>query len=160
MKENDSGTLKIPKKTININKKDINYPYKIKNLILNEGLLTIGNSTFAFQNINKLKLPNSIKRIGAYAFINNPLEELILNEGLEWIGPEAFSECNLKTITIPKTISHIGINAFQGNKLEKVIFDIYSPYTLEYEDTLHDIFGDKVIFENQDLNQYTLKKKK
>ena len=157
MKDTETETFMVPKKKKEITKRDIPNYGKIKQLILYEGLQTIGIGTFALQKIETLKLPTTLQKIGISAFYSNPLKELILNEGLTWIGADAFRDCELKIVTIPKTVTHIGSNAFKDNPLEKVIIDHYSQIGLLYEEELYDIFGTNVIIEKKDL--HTLKKK-
>lgn len=158
IKQITSSNVIIPKDYKIITKKEINTK-NIKNLILQEGLECIGNSTFSLQKISKLTTPATLKRIGSYAFISNPLEILELNEGLEWIGESAFEECNLKEVTIPRSVFHIGTNAFYNNPIEKVIVDVYSLYALGYDEELYDIFGKKVLVERKDLHQIDIKRK-
>lgn len=153
-----SSNIIIPKDYKIITKKEINTK-NIKNLILQEGLECIGNGTFLLQKISKLTTPSTLKRIGSHAFYSNPLEFLELNEGLEWIGESAFEECNLKEVTIPRSVIHIGTYAFNGNPIKKVIIDIYSPYTLEYDEDMYDIFGKEVLVEIKDLHQIDIKRK-
>lgn len=157
MKETESGTFIVPKKKIEITKKEVPSYGKIKQLILNEGIQTIGSGTFALQKIETLKLPTSLKRIGISAFCSNPLRDLSLNEGLNWIGSDAFRDCELRTVIIPKTVNHIGSNAFEDNPLARVVIDHYSPIALLYEEELYQIFGKNVTIEKKAL--HTLSKK-
>ncbi len=71
----------------------------IENLILEEGILYIGRGAFRRNNIKKLYLPKSIKKIDAGAFHLNPLTEVIFYNN----GAEFCSFCfggNIKKITI------------------------------------------------------------
>ena len=62
----------------------------------------------------KLRLPNTLKSIGAYSFYEcTSLEELKLPEGLESIGTYAFGRClSLAHIDIPSGVKSLGYNAF------------------------------------------------
>lgn len=64
-----------------------------------------------------IKLPNSIKRIGAYAFYNcsNIRGFLIIPSGVTKIGAYAFYNCcGLTGLTISCNVTHIGMFAFYG----------------------------------------------
>ena len=59
----------------------------IENLNLEEGLLYIGRCAFRYNNIKKLYLPKSVRKIEAGAFHRNPLTEVIFyNNGAEIAG--------------------------------------------------------------------------
>lgn len=125
---------------------------QIKNLIMYEGLEKIGNGTFKGQKLEKLKTPNSLQVIGAYAFHENALlSNLELNEGLFWIGASAFEGCNLSSITIPKSVNIIGNYAFSNNPLEEVTIDHYSTISLLYDYELYNLFGSKVKIKRKEL---------
>lgn len=71
----------------------------IENLILEEGLLYICQGAFRHNNIRKLYLPKSVKKVENRAFYFNPFTEVIFyNNGVEFEG-YCFS-VNLKKITI------------------------------------------------------------
>ncbi len=58
-------------------------------------------------------VPDAVKEIGAYAFVDNTLEKIILPEGVKKIGDSAFSSCfALEEIEIPDTVTEIGESAF------------------------------------------------
>ena len=102
-------------------------------LILTEGLESIGEEWFENASIREIVIPKSVKTIGDGAFYNcNNLASVILQDGLESIGDECFSGyCNddyndnddgynyetnyapqIREIVIPKTVKSIGDNAF------------------------------------------------
>ncbi|MDE5877189.1 MAG: leucine-rich repeat domain-containing protein [Muribaculaceae bacterium] len=69
------------------------------------------------ENIKKINLPASLKRIGAKAFANFPkVLSITFPKGLKEIGDQAFKGCNFGTITIPDKVKTIGIEAFAGNE--------------------------------------------
>lgn len=71
----------------------------IENLILEEGLLYIGYGAFAHNNIKKLYLPKSVKKVGSRAFNFNPLIEVIFyNNGIKF--EDVCFSTNVKKITI------------------------------------------------------------
>ena len=61
-----------------------------------------------------VKVPEGVRRIGAYAFCDcRVLQRVLLPEGVEEISPYAFYGCfGLREITLPSTVKRIGKNAF------------------------------------------------
>jgi len=70
----------------------------ISNLLINEGCTSIGNYAFYGLNNKNFKtmgLPNSVEKVGQYAFANcNYLKTIFLNNGLEEISGYAFANDN------------------------------------------------------------------
>ena len=80
-------------------------------------LETVGR--FAFWNnplrMDTLKLPNSVKSVGTYAFAGGIYKELILSESMTKLEPYSFSGSSwLETLRIPASITTIGEGALQG----------------------------------------------
>ena len=75
---------------------------------------------WAFQskgNLKSVTLPNSVRKIGQYAFCynNNTLEAVDLPEGVRQIGNYAFGyDYQLQEINIPGSVEEIGQNVFLG----------------------------------------------
>lgn len=64
---------------------------KIHSVTVGEGVTGIGNCAFAFyENIEEVKLPESLERIGEYAFCGTALEEVSIPAGVMEIDPCAF----------------------------------------------------------------------
>ena len=130
---------------------------EIKNLVIPEGISSIGKNSFAGgSGFTSVAMPSGITSIGERAFFNcsglaniqfsenltniepyafcgcSSLESLSLPNGLQSISFEAFKNCSgLKTISIPKTVTEISSWAFSrcGN-LENVISLIESPFEI------------------------------
>lgn len=70
----------------------------------------------AFYNCTSLKdvkIPDSITKIGDYAFYCVPLTSIIIPDSVTEIGTKAFSECHqLNSITLPNLVTVIGDEAF------------------------------------------------
>ena len=62
-----------------------------------------------------MTLPNSVTRIGNYAFHNNQLTSLTLPNAVTSIGTQAFSHNQLTAVTIPNSVTSIGTSAFSNN---------------------------------------------
>lgn len=68
--------------------------------------------------MKSVSLPNTLKRIGSYAFGNNLLTDIVLPEGLEEIGYGAFTLNDLTTITIPSSVHTIKGEIVSGNPIK------------------------------------------
>ncbi|MBQ7445489.1 MAG: leucine-rich repeat protein [Clostridia bacterium] len=77
----------------------------------------ICDSTFCFLDIKDLVIPDSVKKIGNFAFYGSKIETLTCGSGLVSIGKEAFRDCkNLNTVNLPAGLSEIGKEAFYVDK--------------------------------------------
>ncbi|MGN0542115.1 MAG: leucine-rich repeat protein [Acutalibacteraceae bacterium] len=107
-----------------------------RNVVLPNGLTSIADGAFSgCIKLTNITIPNTVKRIGKYAFNNTALlrvyipssvesvgdyafsycfylEELILSEGLKEIGNFAFASLDFKYLTIPESVTSIGMLAF------------------------------------------------
>ena len=71
------------------------YEGKVKNVIISDGITSVGSGTFRLSSLKKVKLPDSVKSIGS----------------------GAFSGCDgLVDINVPDSVSSIGTSAFLGTK--------------------------------------------
>ena len=70
------------------------------------------------------EIPNTVKRIGGYAFYHSRLDEILIPEGVEKISWHAFDGCvNLKRIVFPSSLQKISCFALANcPRLEEVIF--------------------------------------
>ena len=68
--------------------------------------------SFESKEIQSIIIPDSIKEIQAYAFLNNDLISIELLNSVAKIGYEAFGNNNLENITIGNSIQYISGNAF------------------------------------------------
>lgn len=100
-------------------------------------LEVIGDKAFyATTGLEVIKLPDSVKSIGNYAFYKSAITELVLPAALETIGDNAFQECErLFKIVVQEKIKTIGANAFDKTGIQS----IYLPATLTS-------IGDKAFF--------------
>ena len=76
-------------------------PLSVKEVIISEGVLSIGESAFDKCSIEKISLPNSLLRIENYAFyMCYNLTISYLPSNISYIGTEAFRGCHLDGIVI------------------------------------------------------------
>jgi len=100
---------------VRIRNKSFSNCKQLKEVVLNEGLKSIGRSAFAGCNsLQSVTLPTTLTEIGTSAFIDcNELKEVVLNEGLRSIGSSAFYNCrSLEIISFPSTLNTVSRNAF------------------------------------------------
>ncbi|MCR5305380.1 MAG: leucine-rich repeat protein [Oscillospiraceae bacterium] len=83
---------------------------EIENIILTEGITSVGNTAFeSMRNLKSITLPSTLKRIGNNSFNNVGLTEIILPDGLETIGTYAFMYTDsLTKLVIPGTVTSFG----------------------------------------------------
>lgn len=86
----------------------------LRNIIFNENISEIGESSFSNSGIETLELPNSISKIPFQAFrYCKSLKKLSLGKDTENIADWAFCDCSsLVEIHIPSSIRYIGKSAF------------------------------------------------
>ena len=78
-------------------------------------LICIEDSAFWCANITKLCLPNSLERIGTWAFAScEGLKEVTFGSSLKEIGDYAFRGCALNSLVLPDALEKIGEEAFYG----------------------------------------------
>ena len=123
-------SITIPSSVTEIEDGAFHSTFYLERVNLNEGLKSIGNSSFENSNsIKELKFPSTLKSIGEKSFYEtSSLVKLELNDGLETIGENAFLGCrSLKSVTIPASVTSIGEKAFGFISDSKTIdgFTIY-----------------------------------
>lgn len=78
---------------------------------------------FASSNITSIKIPEKIKYIPNYCFLNcNKLEKVILNKSIISIGENAFYKCAIKDIEIPQSVKELYFSAFESCPIERIVF--------------------------------------
>ena len=94
------------------------YTYQIENIVVAEGVTSIGDHAFAtFKNTKNVSLPNTLETIGIRSFRNTAsLLELELPSSLVSIGPGAFLSSGLTRLVIPDGVESIGESAFHNAK--------------------------------------------
>ena len=98
------------------NKVLIHYGGEDKDVVIPDGVTTIGKYAFTGQGITSVILPDSVKVIEERAFYECVrLSKVVMSKCAKFIGPRAFGYCRaLKDIAIPDRIMEIGPDAFIG----------------------------------------------
>jgi hypothetical protein len=86
----------------------------LMDVILNDELEKIGEGAFnQCRSLQRIVIPNAVKRIKDFAFAECGLTTVILCEGLEEIGSWTFYYCEfLQSVVIPNSVKAIKENAF------------------------------------------------
>lgn len=92
---------------------------------LGEGLEEIGDSAFfhstnSTPDIEELRIPDSVTRMGPGAFCDCPLKKLTLGRGLKVIPREAFAWGQLTSVDIPEGVESIERDAFGWNHIGRI----------------------------------------
>lgn len=74
----------------------------------------VGDMAFTHcNNLKSIKLPDTLKKIGASAFAFCAFEQVEIPEGVTYIGRGAFGACDyLKEVTVPESVTTLGELAF------------------------------------------------
>ena len=102
---------------------------KVRNIVLNEGLVSIGERAFAYSSLESVAFPSTLKNVGAYAFTNcQNLSKVTMNDELIRIRQSTFSDCyNLREVTLPSRLKYIENSAFYNNCISNLVL----PSTLQ-----------------------------
>ena len=101
------------------------------------GILYSKDKTTVFASYQKITveeiiLPDTVKKIGAQAFVTSPAKRFVLPDSVEEIGFEAFGESFVESINIPYGVKRI--NDYSFNSCMK-IKEIEIPKTVEFIDS-------------------------
>jgi len=105
----------------------------LREVLLNEGLLKIGDDAFAgCVALVRIQVPSTVTAIGTGAFSEcTSLKEVELNEGLQEIGDEVFEDCaQLVCIKVPSISKRI--NGLSRTSLDQVKSKVRSFQDLEW----------------------------
>ena len=109
-------------------------------LRLPNGLEIVGDNWFAGSGIEKVFIPNTVRKLGSSAFVCcEELREVVFEPGsqLETIGDSCFGYCMFEKIVIPKSVRDIGDEAFSGCEyLRSLVFEDGSQLKHVGEDAL------------------------
>ena len=96
------------------------YPYALESTSyeIPEGVCEIGGYAFApdmrqWNRLEKVTIPESVEKIGEYAFNHSKVKAIMLPSTMEFIGDHAFYECyELTSINLPDGLTEIGDSTF------------------------------------------------
>ena len=94
-----------------------------------DGTEKICDRAFANSKISGVSMPDSMREIGGYAFINCPnLEHIDFGCGIDRLGTsnrnQIMSNCNkMKRLEIPSQVKYISFSAFANQNIEKLILN-------------------------------------
>lgn len=94
-------------------------------VVMNDGLVRLGESAFANAHIRTAELPSSLTQMGVSCFSGSRLSQLTFLDGimLEEIPENAFYSCtNLEYVIIPEKVKVIGGFAFGSTSLTTLTF--------------------------------------
>ena len=147
-------TIKIPSGVTAIPSSCFYECSSLESVTIPEGVTTIGECAFQSCNLNALTLPESLEKIGVYAFSGNQslksvnipakvktiesnafhncgLTDLVIQKGVQTIDNYAFESNSLQNLTLPSTIKSIGNEAFRyNNNLQSIICNAVMPPAL------------------------------
>ena len=107
----------------------LSHKYTIENYKIKEGTVAITNKAFNANQgkrtiLKNVLIPDSVIAIGEFAFCNCCIEQLKLPASLRYIGIYAFHQNEIKSISFPKNIQRIGSYAFaRCEQLERIEFN-------------------------------------
>ena len=98
----------------------IEYTGKETDIVIPEGVISIGKSAFSNKHLSSVTLPSSLTSIKEAAFHSNQLSGVMLPSSLTNIGPYAFYSNQLSGVTLSASLTSIGKYAFYDNELSSV----------------------------------------
>ena len=104
----------------------IGYSKTLTSIVLENGLTNIGDYTFRDPNyrdanITSVSIPNSVKKIGKYAFSQGPIGTINIPGNVEDIGEGAFEMCQVLTaVTFNPGLKSIGTVSFRNTRLSSI----------------------------------------
>lgn len=125
-------------------------------VVIEDGVVVIGDYVFYYKKMNKLILPDSIESVGVCAFKGSEVNEGTFPSSVKYLHDSCFAYCrwltyvdisnvrgmgagvfsqntNLETIIMPRNIKTIGDGAFQGcSTLEYVVLNPGTTYIGKY----------------------------
>lgn len=94
----------------------------LKEVLLPEGLKTIGTSAFAMcKALNKLNIPSTVTTLGRWILEGSSLSSFTIPNGVTEIPASCFYGSAITSIEIPSSVNTIGDYAFEDAKLIKVV---------------------------------------
>ena len=107
-----------------INQSPFSNTNKIKKVIIENGIKSIGDSAFEHCSLTQIEIAPSVTKIGEYAFCRCEfLTSITIPNGVKEIAPWAFYDCkSLKSIKLSDTITVVNEYTFRKCKYLNTIF--------------------------------------
>ena len=88
---------------------------EIEQVILPETLSTIEYRAFyGCSSLREINFPESMRKIGGWAFAHTGLENVVFPDGLQQLGYGAFYSCaHLESVVLPEAVDKLGENTFR-----------------------------------------------
>ncbi|MGT2828476.1 leucine-rich repeat protein [Streptococcus hillyeri] len=96
--------------------------YDLEEVFLPNSIQKIGDFAFQSNRIESLNLGEGVVEIGAGAFMNNRIGTLELPDSLQTIGDAAFHINHVSAIVVPPAVKQIGRSAFRQNGAQAILF--------------------------------------
>ena len=109
----DNTTITLKEGTLGIAEGAFSRCDGLTNIILPDGLITIGDSAFG-NGLTSIVIPDSVTTLGNYAFSGcENLTSVTIGNGVTSLGDGVFESCkSLTSITIPASVTNISLYAF------------------------------------------------
>ncbi len=76
-------------------------------------VISVGANAFkSKKDINYVKIPDSVKTLGSYAFYSSGVSSMDIGNGVETINDYVFGNTKLTEMTLPNSVKKIGMGAF------------------------------------------------
>jgi hypothetical protein len=93
-----------------------------REVVVPDGILSIGNGAFRGRNMDAIQLPNTLQTIGTEAFCNCSLTEIDLPDSVTSIGKAAFRDCSkLTSVKFSKNLTRIEEESFRHTGLYAIV---------------------------------------
>ena len=90
------------------------YRNNLTEVILSNGIISIGELAFAYNNISNLVIGNNVQTIESFAFGYNNLIDVNISDNVSYLGESAFAYNNLKIVTLGSGITGFGADVFES----------------------------------------------
>ena len=111
------------------------YWYRIKTLIIDDGVTNIGDAAFwDYPLLTSVSIPNSVTSIGDYAFARSGFTSITIPNAVTSIGVFAFEGLDITSVTIPENVASMGVGAFSDcANLDTVYYNAVNCTTIATE---------------------------
>ncbi len=108
----DVISVKCPDTLVEIREKAFINCSELKNVELNDGLVSLGEGAFMTTGIESISVPDSVESVGEMVFSGTELKEVKLSPNINEISGGLFCMCKFESVTVPSTVKVIGEQAF------------------------------------------------